>query len=581
MGGGLILDVISVSKANCKNCYRCVRHCPVKAIKVVGGQAEVVDSLCIYCGRCVIECPQNAKKIRNDLHAVKEFINAGEKVVASIAPSYPAVFDVTSPQEMFSILKALGFYGAEETAVGAEMVSMEYQHLIKKGQKGPIITTACPVVKNLVEKYYPGLIRNLAPVVSPMVAHARSLKQRYGLDIKVVFIGPCIAKKAEALDRSVLGNVDAVLTFQELADWIDEKASAVAGVDFGERENVLEPFIARSYPLPGGLLKTSSMEDDLLSREVVVVDGMEDCMELLDALERGSVSGRLFEMMACRGGCINGPSMPCDSSLYERRERLLSFIENNQQQQGYEDIKASAAGIDLRRSFEPKAFKAPRPTESEIREILASIGKTTPEKELNCGACGYPSCRKKAEAVYRGMAEPDMCIPYMRSRAESLANLIIDHTPNGIILVDSNLNIKEINRAAEKMFGVEKEQVQGKPLSTVIDDRDFAWVLANKTNLQDKKVNYPRNFLTTLQTICYIEEEDLVLAIIQDITEQEKQRMELERVREETLEKAQEVINRQMCVAQEIAGLLGETTAESKMLLLKLIELVKGREEEK
>lgn len=575
------MDVISVSKANCRNCYRCVRHCPVKAIKVVGGQAEVVDSLCIYCGRCVIECPQNAKKVRNDLHAVKEFIYAGEKVIASIAPSYPVVFDVTSPQEMFSILKALGFYGAEETAVGAEMVSMEYQHLIKKGHKGPIITTACPVVKNLVEKYYPGLIRNLAPVVSPMVAHARSLKQRYGLDIKVVFIGPCIAKKAEALDRIVLGDVDAVLTFQELADWIDEKASAVAGVGFGERENVLEPFIARSYPLPGGLLKTSSMEGDLLSREVVVVDGIENCMELLDALDTGNVSGRIFEMMACRGGCINGPSMPCDSSLYERRERLISFIENNRQQQGYENIKAYAVGIDLRRSFEPKTFKAPRPTESEIREILASIGKTTPEKELNCGACGYPSCRKKAEAVYHGMAEPDMCIPYMRSRAESLANLIIDHTPNGIILVDSNLNIKEINRAAEKMFGVEKEQVQGKPLFTVIDDRDFAWVLANKTNLQDKKVNYPRNSLTTLQTMCYIEEEDMVLAIIQDITEQEKQRMELERVREETLEKAQEVINRQMRVAQEIAGLLGETTAESKMLLLKLIELVKGREEEK
>ncbi|HHW58332.1 MAG TPA: PAS domain S-box protein [Clostridia bacterium] len=575
------MNVISVSKANCKNCYRCVRYCPVKAIKVVDGQAEVVDSLCIYCGRCVIECPQNAKKVRNDLHAVKEFINAGEKVIASIAPSYPAVFDVASPEEMFSILKALGFYGAEETAVGAEMVSIEYQHLIKKGHKGPIITTACPVVKNLVEKYYPGLIRNLAPVVSPMVAHARSLKQRYGLDIKVVFIGPCIAKKAEALDRSVLGDVDAVLTFQELTDWIDEKASTVAGVDFGERENVLEPFIARGYPLPGGLLKTSSMEGDFLSREVVVVDGIENCMELLDALEMGNVSGRIFEMMACRGGCINGPSMPSDSSLYERRERLLSFIENNQHQQGYENIKAYAAGIDLRRSFELKVIKAPMPTESQIKEILALIGKTTPEKELNCGACGYPTCRKKAEAVYQGMAEPDMCIPYMRSKAESLANLIIDHTPNGIILVDSNLNIKEINRAAEKIFGVKKEHVQGKPLSLLLDDRDFAWVLANKTDMQDKKVNYPQKFLTVLQTICYIEEEHLLLTIIQDITEQEKQRMEMERVREETIEKAQEVINKQMRVAQEIAEVLGETTAESKMLLLKLIELVKSRGEEK
>nr|WP_244262251.1 [Fe-Fe] hydrogenase large subunit C-terminal domain-containing protein [Thermoanaerobacter wiegelii] len=535
----------------------------------------------MYCGRCVIECPQNAKKARNDLNTIKQFIQAGEKVIASIAPSYPAAFDVDSPREMFSILKSLGFYGAEETAVGAELVSLEYRRLIKEGHNGPLITTTCPVVKNLAEKYYPGLIGNLAPVVSPMVAHARLLKQRYGWDVKVVFIGPCIAKKAEARDRSVLGDVDAVLTFRELMDWIDEKASVGPGADSGQLEGAWEPFIARSYPLPGGLLKTSSINYNLLSREVVVVDGIEECMEFLDALERGSVSGRLFEMMACRGGCIAGPLMPSGSSLYERRERLLSFIENNQQQQGYENIKAYAAGIDLRRSFEPKAFKAPTPTESEIREILALIGKTTPEKELNCGACGYPTCRKKAEAVYQGMAEPDMCIPYMRSRAESLANLIIDHTPNGIILVDSNLNIKEINRAAEKMFSVEKEQVQGKPLSTVIDDRDFAWVMANKTNLQDKKVNYSRNSLTTLQTICYIGEEDLVLAIIQDITEQEKQRMELEKVREETLEKAQEVINRQMRVAQEIAGLLGETTAESKMLLLKLIELVKGREEEK
>ncbi|TYP55431.1 [Fe-Fe] hydrogenase large subunit C-terminal domain-containing protein [Thermosediminibacter litoriperuensis] len=575
------MDVISVSRANCKNCYRCVRHCPVKAIKITGGQAEVVDRLCLYCGSCVTECPQNAKKVRNDLDAVKQFIQAGEKVLASIAPSYPAAFGVDSPGEMFYLLKNLGFCGAEETAVGAELVSVEYRRLIEEGQTGPIITTACPVVKNLAEKYHPGLIGNLAPVVSPMVAHARLLKQRYGRDVKVVFIGPCIAKKAEARDRSVAGDVDAVLTFRELMDWLEEKAPAAARVESENLEGARQPFIARSYPLPGGLLKTSSITGDLLSREVVVVDGMEDCMELLDALERKSVNGRLFEMMACRGGCIGGPLMPTGRSLYERRQRLLSFIENNRWQADYRNIEVDGAGIDLRRSFEPKAFKAPRPTEPEIREILASIGKATPEKELNCGACGYPSCRKKAEAVYQGMAEPDMCIPYMRSRAESLANLIIDHAPNGIILVDGNMNIKEINKAAEKMFNADREQVIGKPLSTIIDDRDFAWVLANKTGLQDKKVNYPLNSLITLQTICYIGGEDLVLAIIQDITEQEKHRMELERVREETLEKAQEVINRQMRVAQEIAGLLGETTAESKVLLLKLMELVKSRGEEK
>ncbi|MCG0276257.1 MAG: PAS domain S-box protein [Thermosediminibacteraceae bacterium] len=569
------MDVISVSRANCKNCYRCVRHCPVKAIKITGGQAEVVESRCLYCGRCVTECPQKAKKVRNDLEAVKGFIQAGKRVIASIAPSYPAAFDVDSPGEMFDILKSLGFSGAEETAVGAELVSMEYRRMIKEGQGHPIITTACPVVKNLVEKYHPGLIGYLAPVVSPMVAHARSLKQRYGRDIKVVFIGPCIAKKAEAQDKSVSGEVDAVLTFGELIEWIEKKSDEILGKSENP-EGSREPFIARNYPLPGGLMKTSSIDEDLLSREFVVVDGIEDCLELLTALEKGKVSGKLFEMLACRGGCIAGPSMPPGKSLYERRQRLLAFIDNNRRQVDLKKIEADAIGIDLGRSFEPKIFKAPTPSEAQIREILSSIGKTTPEEELNCGACGYPSCRKKAEAVYQGMAELDMCIPYMRSRAESLANLIIDHTPNAILLVDGNLNVMEMNRAAEKMLGVKKEQVQGRPISTVMDDRDFAWVLANKNNLQEKKVNYPRNSLITLLTLCYIGVENLVLAIIQDITEQEKQKYELARVREETLEKAQEVINKQMRVAQEIAGLLGETTAESKMLLLRLMELVKG-----
>lgn len=575
------MNIISVSQANCKNCYRCVRYCPVKAIKIIGDQAEVVDKLCLYCGRCVAECPQRAKRVRDDLDKVKELIRRGERVVASIAPSYPAVFDVSSPSDMFSLLRGLGFYGAEETAVGAEAVSMEYRRLIEGGDLGPIITTACPVVKNLVEKYYPGLISNLAPAVSPMVAHGRLLKERYGQDARVVFIGPCIAKKGEAQDQSVCGDVDAVLTFQELSDWIEGANYEDAGRKNEQADGVVQPIRARCYPLPGGLLKTCGIDGDMLSKKVVVIDGIDNCMECLEAMEHGRVSGQLFEMMACRGGCIGGPSIASSSSLYERRQRLVKFIGDNRQQHRIEMRGLEVGGINLSRSFELKAFKAPKPGCQEIKEILDSIGKTTPEKELNCGACGYPSCRKKAEAVYRGMAEPDMCIPYMRSRAESLANLIIDYTPNGIILVDSNMNIREMNRSAEKMFNADKERVKGKALSSVIDDGDFAWVLANKTSLKGKKVRYPQYSLITLQTICYIPEQELVLAIIQDITEQEKQRNELERVREETLEKAQEVIDRQMRVAQEIAGLLGETTAESKMLLLRLMELVKNRGEEK
>ncbi|SHM93201.1 PAS domain S-box-containing protein [Caldanaerovirga acetigignens] len=569
------MQVISVSKANCKNCYRCVRHCPVKAVKISGGQAEIVEDLCVFCGRCVIECPQNAKKVKSELEIVKEFIKSKKRVIASIAPSYPAAFDVKSPYEMYAMLKNLGFYRAEETAVGAELVSREFRKLAENSDVYPIITTACPVVKNLVEKYYPVLIKNLAPQVSPMVAHARSLKKRFGKDVKVVFIGPCVAKKAEARDYSVSGDVDAVLTFQELKEWLSEgnKASQLESISIGE--GLIEPFEARNYPLPGGLLKTSLIKGDFLSEEVLVADGIKECKELLDAVEKGKVNAKILEMMACSGGCLGGPMMPQESSLYERRAKLLYFIRENLRVDN-KKVRDFLFEIDLGRTFERKVPNILEPTEEDIKKILYKIGKTSPEKELNCGACGYSSCREKAAAVFRGMAEVDMCIPYMRSRAESLANLIIDNTPNAVILVDKDLKVREINRAGEKMLGVEKEEVLGRPLSDFMDDRDVAWVLANKSSLSSKKENYPRDFTTVFESILYIEDSQLALIIMQDISEQERQRKELERVREETVKKAQEVINKQMRVAQEIAGLLGETTAESKVLLLRLIELVKS-----
>ncbi|MCF6097289.1 PAS domain S-box protein [Thermovorax subterraneus] len=569
------MQVISVSRANCKNCYRCVRHCPVKAVKISGGQAEVVEDLCVFCGRCIIECPQNAKKVKSELEIVKEFIKSKKRVIASIAPSYPAAFDVKSPCEMYAMLKNLGFCGAEETAVGAELVSREFRKLAENSDVYPIITTACPVVKNLVEKYHPALIKNLASLVSPMVAHARSLKKRFGKDVKVVFIGPCVAKKAEARDCSVSGEVDAVLTFQELKEWLSEENKASKLENVYVEEGTLEPFEARNYPLPGGLLKTSLIKGDFLSEEVLVADGIEECKELLDAVEKGKVNAKILEMMACSGGCLGGPMMPRENSLYERRAKLLYFIRENRR---VENAKVGDYLFenDLGRTFERKVPSVAEPTEEEIKKILYKIGKTSPEKELNCGACGYSSCREKAAAVFRGMAEVDMCIPYMRSRAESLANLIIDNTPNAVILVDKDLKVREINKAGERMLGVEKEEVLGRTLSDFMDDRDVAWVLANKSSLSSKKENYPRDFMTVLESILYIEDAQLALVIMQDITEQERQRKELERVREETVKKAQEVINKQMRVAQEIAGLLGETTAESKVLLLRLIELVKS-----
>lgn len=566
------MSLITISQANCKNCYKCVRYCPVKAIKIKDGQAEVIEERCISCGICVNICPQKAKVIRSDIDKVKGFIKEGHTVVASIAPSFLSV--VANPEDFIARLHGLGLHEIRETAEGAELVSRQYPRIIKELPSKPVISTACPVIINLVERYYPKLLSHLAPLVSPMVAHGRYIKETKGNKVKVVFIGPCIAKKQEAEDDEVRGAVDSVLTFRELKEWIQEDKISNS---YSRTEGMFdpEPENARYFALPGGLLRTSKIDGDLDNIKTVVVDGIDECKQVMDAIEKGGLDAEFFELLACRGGCIGGPAAGIEENPFVKRERYLKQIELISSKINIFN-PGTDTGIELTRGFHSKVFIKHYPGEKKIREILSSIGKTSEDKELNCGSCGYPSCRDKAVAVYQGMAEPDMCMPYMRSKAESLANLIIDSTPNGIILTDAKLRIQEFNPSAERMFKINRNQVIGKELGTLIDDSDFLNVLMSRKSIIDRRVKYERFNLVTLQTICYIHEQGLVLGIFTDITRQEGREKELAEVRRETIEKAREVINKQMRVAQEIAGLLGETTAESKVLLTRLINLVKG-----
>lgn len=566
------MSLITISQANCKNCYKCVRYCPVKAIKIKDGQAEVIEERCISCGICVNICPQKAKVIRSDIDKVKGFIKEGHTVVASIAPSFLSV--VANPEDFIARLHGLGLHEIRETAEGAELVSRQYPRIIKELPSKPVISTACPVIINLVERYYPKLLSHLAPLVSPMVAHGRYIKETKGNKVKVVFIGPCIAKKQEAEDDEVRGAVDSVLTFRELKEWIQEDKISNS---YSRTEGMFdpEPENARYFALPGGLLRTSKIDGDLDNIKTVVVDGIDECKQVMDAIEKRGLDAEFFELLACRGGCIGGPAAGIEENPFVKRERYLKQIELISSKINIFN-PGTDTGIELTRGFHSKVFIKHYPGERKIREILSSIGKTSEDKELNCGSCGYPSCRDKAVAVYQGMAEPDMCMPYMRSKAESLANLIIDSTPNGIILTDAKLRIQEFNPSAERMFKINRNQVIGKELGTLIDDSDFLNVLMSRKSIIDRRVKYERFNLVTLQTICYIHEQDLVLGIFTDITRQEGREKELAEVRRETIEKAREVINKQMRVAQEIAGLLGETTAESKVLLTRLINLVKG-----
>jgi iron only hydrogenase large subunit-like protein/uncharacterized Fe-S cluster-containing protein len=570
------MGLISTVQASCRDCYKCVRSCPVKAIKVINGHAEVTENRCIADGRCVRVCPQNAKKIENSIEYVQGLLNSGLKVAASLAPSFTGAFPHYHPGQLVTALKRIGFYSVGETAEGAQLVAEEHRKLVARTEE-PVITSCCPAVVNLMEIYYPRLLPYLAPIVSPMVAHGKILKQRFGPDTKVVFIGPCIAKKGERRENGGQRAIDAVLTFPELNEMFQWAGISVTNLENGQFDSPVE-LNSRTFPLPGGLAKSAALSTDLLAKEIVTIDGLDEVIDFLNQFDEAKNSLRLVELLACSGGCITGPEILADETQFTRRYSVIHFAEGQAKMAdtAAENISViSEPGLNLTNHYYARELNMPKPSEQEIKEILARTGKLKPEDELNCGACGYNSCRDKAAAVAFGMAEVDMCIPYMRERAESKANLICQMTPNAIFVVSSSLHILEVNPAAENKFSCRRNQVTGQRLANIIDPKYFAEALSSK-KLVTGEVSFPAYDIIAWQAIFYVEKDDILIGIFSDMTLEKKQREQLSRVTDETLEKAQEVINKQMKVAQEIAGLLGETTAETKVQLTKLMNLIKN-----
>lgn len=570
--------VISTIEAKCRDCYKCVRSCPVKAIRVERGilpnelHARVVEERCILDGRCVDVCPQRAKRVRRDLERVQAMIARGERLVASVAPSFPAAYPDLLPLQIPAALRRLGFIAAEETAVGAELVAAEYARLAELSDR-PLISTACPAIVNLVERHYPEAIRFLAPVVSPMIAHGRALSARYP-GCRVVFIGPCVAKHQEIDVPTVDDAVDIVLTFQELAEWL--KTAGLPNADLQpEPFDGPQPDWARLFPVDGGLLKAAGLRDEAMTDSVLTVSGLERCREMIEHLLAGKGElPRLVDMLACEGGCISGPLNDSDEDQFARRKRVLDYVRASASCPAASPVTPCLAEDELARAFHNAKIALPDPDEATIRAILAKTGKTRPEDDLNCGSCGYSSCREKAIAVYHGMADVQMCIPYMRQRAESMSSLIVSATPNGVIVIDTDETILDMNAAAERMLRRQRSQAIGRRLETLLQPDNFRRVL-REHNLIRLEVNYPEFGLYTRQTIFWEEDQQVVLGILADCTEEKKREAQLTKVREETLDKAQGVIDKQMEVAQKIAGLLGETTAETKVLLTKLMRVLR------
>ena len=567
------MGVLSTIEARCRDCYKCIRNCPVKAIRVSLGHAEVVDERCIKDGRCVLVCPQDAKKIQNDLPRVQELLQGEDPVVVSLAPSFVAAFSEGTEGQVVAALKKLGFREVRETAEGAEWVAKEHARLLSEGRKN-IISSSCPAINALIYKYYPQYISYLAPVVSPMVAHARLIRREYE-KVTVVFIGPCIAKKAEIEEEEIRGEVDAVLTFKELKSWFQEEHISLSTLEEAEMDASLVEW-GRAFPVEGGLLKTASLDAGMLSREVMVITGIDRCRQFLEDLKNARTNFGMVEMMSCEGGCIDGPVLQSLLSPYERRRKVIDYAEKAKTLSNLLPSRKIISLPDLGRDFIPRPVPQPQVPEEEIKRILSLTGKFSPQDELNCGACGYNSCREKAQAVYQGMAEAEMCIPFMRAKAESFSSFLITVTPNGIVLVDEELRIVDVNPALRRMFGLTGKLIVGGKLDQIIDPSPFVEVLRTKKAIT-KEVFYPQyqNLYAQL-SVFYLEKSQLLMGVFVDLTKEKEREVLMEQIKEQTLEKAQQVITNQMRVAQEIASLLGETTAETKVLLNKLMKILRG-----
>ncbi len=566
------MNVIGFKEAQCKNCYKCVRICEVKAIVVKDQQAQILDDKCILCGHCLDACPQNAKTLISDLDRVKEYIKSGKKTIISLAPSYLGIMHFEKPGQVVKALKQLGFYQVRETSEGAAFVTLEYQKLLEEGSMRNIITTCCPSANDLIEIYFPSLTRYMAPVVSPMVAHGRLIKQELGEDVKVVFLGPCIAKKREALsDIRVSGAVDAVINFTELEDWLKEENIKMETLEEEALDNP-SPEVNRLYPITSGIISSVIANGGEDHYRKFYVHGINNCMELLRSMEKGEISDSFIEFNVCNGGCIKGPAV--DTSGISRFKVKLDMEESISKKQVENEEYFTQENLRLYKEFFPRRNHDPIPSDVEIRDILKKIGKVDASHELNCGACGYSSCKEKAIAVYQGKAELSMCIPYMHDKASSMANVVLDTTPSAIIMVDSDMKIVEYNVAAEHYFHVNPAEAKQKYLYEIIDHQDFEYVLTTHSSLLGKKVTYQEYGITTLQNIVYVPDQDAVLGIMVDITQEEEKEKKAYQVKMETIEMAQKVIDKQMMVAQEIAGLLGETTAETKVTLTKLRDTI-------
>ena len=565
--------IIYTVEANCHECYRCVRVCPVKAISVINGQARVENELCIKCGTCVRECPQHAKAIRNNLDDVKLLMQLQRPVAASVAPSFAAAFGGWRSSRLPAALRRLGFSYVSETAEGAALITEQSFADSTPGS----LCSACPAVMSYIEKYRPEYVDSIIPIASPMIAHGRMLKKRLGPEWAVVFIGPCAAKKEESLRPANKGIIDVVLTFAELVQWLEEE-----NIDFANcLESDFESFgnldKARLFALPGGMLKTGGLDGEGFNKRVVSVSGPTDVMSLLDLPPR-EWSFDVAECLFCHSGCINGMGMPAAAvhkNPFSKKADVLAYTESAPA--SYKEIDRSVEAIGEFDAVQIPGLNTSI-SESDIQKVLDETGKGTPDQQNNCGACGYKTCRDNAIAVIRGLAEPGMCMPYMRRLAQQRTNRIIDTSPNAVVVLDESLNIIQINPAFMKMFHCDHSAL-GRRISYFMDADSFERLASGACEEYEAiKIKYGMRYH---EQIYALREEKQYVGTFTDISRVTFDDRQIDLIQRQTLDQAKELLNHQIRFSQEMAHFLGRSTAQSEDLVKRMVDLYQQESERK
>ena len=558
--------IMRLKGANCKNCYKCVRACPVKAISILSEKAKIDEKRCIYCGKCYLVCPQDARDLLSEVDRVKWMIEDGQKVYFSISSTFGEYFMKSNFRQLAAALKKLGAFRVEETAIGTMRVMEEYEKLAEADEMTNIFTSACPSSNFLIQKYYPELIKYLAPVDTPIEAHAKMMRKAYGEDIRVVAVGPCIAchKLAGISYNGEL--IDAYINFEELEGWMKE-----AGVEITQEEDeatvMVSNYRARYFDESGGVFR--ALRSDIKYNYMLwTMDGSTRIKDTFKDMNE-SIQGYFMELVGCQNSCLGGPIMRmAGKDTFTGKDHWLFTVKDTSKD--CEPNPSEFADVDISKKYIRMDFYEPMPTEEEIKDLLALVGKTKRGHMLDCSGCGYPTCRDKAIAVYRGMADPFMCIPYARDRAEAESNHLFEFMPNGIVLTDKNMKIADVNPKALEILGGRKEDylktdVREVMLTDFIEDAR----LKEKDVISDVvKCSKLKKVLAV--TFFRITRHNLYTIVIDDMTETAEKHKKEHLMRAEAIDVAQDVVRKQMRIAQDIASLLGETTAETKLAVNKL-----------